>query len=378
MKPKTKLKDLEVKKVDVVDIGADQKADIVITKRDAEGKEPFYKRFFQRFCEVIGMDGTEVRKAVEAEGFGEKMAQRKMDKVRDEVWNACYALQESIASILLDPEVTDKTSRIGESIDQFSAFAKDAAKKWSDGDISNEVREPEPAGDYAVAKMQEMIEKSCSKTKVSKDDPDNDPEDDEGQEDDEVRLDVEKMTPAEKMMYEDLQKRYAAEGSAPEPESTGNVQEEVAKAVKAAMEEVTKGMAAQMNTLFAPVMKKAEEAEEAQMREVAKKYEILGTKPEQLVPVLKSLKATSAEAYDSLIASMDANVEAMEKSGLFSEIGKSGHDTGAGSMSSEQAWATIEKKASDLMVKEPELTQAQAIDMVCQANPMLVHAYETK
>lgn len=378
MKPKTKLKNLEVKKIDVVDIGADQKANILITKRDAEGKEPFYKRFFQRFCEVIGMDDTEVRKAVEAEGFGEKMAQRKMDKVRDEVWNACYALQESIASILLDPEVKDKAGKIGESIDQFSTFAKDAAKKWSDGDTSNEVREPEPAGDYAVAKMQEMIEKSCSKTKVSKDDPDNDLEDDEGQEDDEVRLDVEKMTPAEKMMYEDLQKRYAAEGSAPEPESTGNVQDEVAKAVKAAMEEVTKGMAAQMNTLFAPVMKKAEEVEEAQMREVAKKYEILGTKPEQLVPVLKSLKATSAEAYDSLIASMDANVEAMEKSGLFSEIGKSGHDTGAGSMSSEQAWATIEKKASDLMVKEPELTQAQAIDMVCQANPMLVHAYETK
>ena len=93
---------------------------------------------------------------------------------------------------------------------------------------------------------------------------------------------------------------------------------------------------------------------------------------------LKSMKQASPEAYADFIATMDTNVEAIEKSGLFSEIGKSGHDGGGASMTSDQAWATIEKKASDLMVKEPSLTQAQAIDRVCQANPTLAHAYENK
>ena len=52
-KGKTKLEDLEVKKIDAVDIGADQKANILIKKRGGaeEPKGNFFKRFFNAFCD---------------------------------------------------------------------------------------------------------------------------------------------------------------------------------------------------------------------------------------------------------------------------------------------------------------------------------------
>lgn len=384
---KTKLKDLTVKKVDVVDVGADQHADILITKRDGTGDEPFYKRFFRKFCSAMNLDTEDVRKAVEAEGFGEKMVQRQMDKVRDEIWNACFALQDSLVSILLDSEVEDKADRMEDSVEQFTEFVKDAVAKWSAGNTSNAVREPEPADDYAVAKMQEMIEKSCGsggkKKPVMKEDPENAPGE---KEDEEVKFNTENMTPAEKMAFEDLKSRYGVEedqqglagGKTEKADDKGNVKDEVAKAVDAAMAEIQKSLSAQASDILEPMRKRAEQMQEAELLEVAKKYEITGITPDKLVPILKSMKQASPEAYADFIATMDTNVEAIEKSGLFSEIGKSGHDGGGASMTSDQAWATIEKKASDLMVKEPSLTQAQAIDRVCQANPTLVHAYENK
>lgn len=384
---KTKLEDLTVEKVDVVDVGADQQANILITKRDNTGEEPFYKRFFRKFCSAMNLDTEDVRKAVEAEGFGEKMAQRQMDKVRDEIWNVCFALQDSLISILLDSDVEDKTGRMEDSLEQFAEFAKNAVAQWSAGNTSNVVKEPAPADSYAVAKMQEMIEKSCGsgskkQKPVIKEKPDNIPE---KKEDDEV-LNVEKMTPVEKTIYEDLKKRYGessdTSGGAFNEDLPGSetydVKDEVSKAVNAAMAEIQKSLSAQVSGILEPMRKRAEEMQEAELMEVAKKYEVTGIMPDKLVPILKSMKQASPEAYDNFIATMDANVEAIEKSGLFSEIGKSGHDSGEASMSSDQAWATIEKKASDLMVKEPDLTQAQAIDRVCQANPTLVHAYENQ
>lgn len=376
---KTKLENLTVKKVDFVDMGADQQANILITKRDNVGEEPFYKRFFRKFCNAMNLDTEDVRKAVEAEGFGEKLAQREMDKVRDEIWNVCYALQDSLVSVLMDSEVKDKVGRMEDSLEQFTEFVKDAVTQWSSGKTSNAVREPEPADDYAVAKMQKMIEKSCGKAKktIIKENPGTKPEEKEDKE----LLNVEKMTPAEKLVYEDLKKRYGtADTSMPQPENIEdtNVKDAVAKAVGAAMEEIQKNLAAQVSDILAPVRKRAEEMQEAELMEVAKKYEATGIMPDKLVPLLKSMKQVSPEAYDNFISAMDANVDAIEKSGLFSEIGKSGNDGGGTYMSSDQAWTAIEKKASDLMVKEPSLTHAQAIDRVCQANPILVHAYEKK
>lgn len=133
-KGKTKLEDLEVKKIDAVDIGADQKANIMIKKRGGaeEPKGNFFKRFFNAFCDSLGVNSEDVRKSMEDEAtsFDDVMNEKKIYDVRDQIWNACNSLEQSIVSILLDKECEDKQAAIAQSIDQFKAFSDDASKSW--------------------------------------------------------------------------------------------------------------------------------------------------------------------------------------------------------------------------------------------------------
>ena len=108
------------------------------------------------------------------------------------------------------------------------------------------------------------------------------------------------------------------------------------------------------------------------MTEIAKKYEIIGKKAEELVPVFKSLKAAGGDAYNQMITVLDASVTAVEKSGIFSEIGKKG------STGEADAWTSIEKHAEEIQKSMPTLTRVQAIDKACEQHPELVHDYENK
>ena len=97
-KGKTKLEDLEVKKIDAVDIGADQKANILIKKRGGaeEPKGNFFKRFFNAFCDSLGVNSEDVRKSMEDEAtsFDDVMNEKKIYDVRDQIWNACNSLEQ--------------------------------------------------------------------------------------------------------------------------------------------------------------------------------------------------------------------------------------------------------------------------------------------
>ncbi|MBP5294144.1 MAG: hypothetical protein J6Y95_00320, partial [Lachnospiraceae bacterium] len=90
--------------------------------------------------------------------------------------------------------------------------------------------------------------------------------------------------------------------------------------------------------------------------EVAKRYAIVGKKPEELAPVLKSLKAAGGTAYNDMIAVLDSADETVEKSVVFSEIGKRGTTT------SEDPWQKIEKVADEFQKDNVNLTRAQAIE----------------
>lgn len=109
-----------------------------------------------------------------------------------------------------------------------------------------------------------------------------------------------------------------------------------------------------------------EDAEDRELAEVAKRYAIIGKKEEDLVPVFKNLRAAGGTAYNNMIAVLDQAVDAVEKSGAFSEIGKSGHGGTDGS-----AWAEAEAKAVELMKSKTGLSKAQALDEVLMANPEL-------
>lgn len=368
-KGKTKLEDLEVKKIDAVDIGADQKANILIKKRGGaeEPKGNFFKRFFNAFCDSLGVNSEDVRKSMEDEAtsFDDVMNEKKIYDVRDQIWNACNSLEQSIVSILLDKECEDKQAAIAQSIDQFKAFSDDASKSWIKLErAATDKEDTVVADDFEIAKMQEVIEKSCDPETINKE---------KKEKENEMAFDISNMTEEEKKEAlkalqddankQDTQKRFNSGAG------EDQIQEAVNKAMSNAMEDVTKNFSDMMAKIMEPIQKRAEEAEQKSLEEVAKKYELLGTKAEELVPVLKSMKATSDEAYNNFIASMDNNLAVIQKSGLFEEIGKSG---GAHTGNDDtEGVAKMNAKVAEIKKSMPNLTDAQAQDIVMQNDPEL-------
>ena len=115
-----------------------------------------------------------------------------------------------------------------------------------------------------------------------------------------------------------------------------------------------------------------QEAQDRELYDIAKKYTIIGKKEEELVPLFKSLKAAGGTAYQDMITVLDQAVETVEKSGAFSEIGKSGHNSDFGG----EAWAEAEAKAVELRKSKTGLSMAQALDEVFINNPELAKRCE--
>ena len=371
-KGKTKLEDLEVKKIDAVDIGADQKANILIKKRGGaeEPKGNFFKRFFNAFCDSLGVNSEDVRKSMEDEAtsFDDVMNEKKIYDVRDQIWNACNSLEQSIVSILLDKECEDKQAAIAQSIDQFKAFSDDASKSWIKLErAATDKEDTVVADDFEIAKMQEIIEKSCDPETINKE------KETEVVKENNMAFDISNMTEEEKKEALKVLQADASKESTEKRFNSGagedQIQEAVNKAMSNAMEDVTKNFSDMMAKIMEPIQKRAEEAEQKSLEEVAKKYELLGTKAEDLVPVLKSMKATSDETYNNFIASMDNNLAVIQKSGLFEEIGKSG-GAHAGNDDTEGV-AKMNAKVAEIKKSMPNLTDAQAQDIVMQNDPEL-------
>lgn len=140
---------------------------------------------------------------------------------------------------------------------------------------------------------------------------------------------------------------------------SGSVCKEMHPAVKAELEELRKLRS---------------EIEDKELLNVAKRYEIIGRKPEELVKTFKSLKAAGGEAYEEMIAVLDSAVETVNGAGVFGEIGKRGGTDIADD--AEKAWAKIEKFGEEIRKLKPELTPAQAMDEAARQHPELVHEYE--
>jgi len=137
-------------------------------------------------------------------------------------------------------------------------------------------------------------------------------------------------------------------------------------------DDVYKGLHPAVRAELESLRKFREAAEERELAEAAAKYEIIGKKKEELIPLFKSLKAAGGTAYDDMIAVLDQTAAAVEKSGIFSEIGKSGHGgTGTG-----QAEAKIQGIAKGYMEKDPALGWNEAVAKAWEDNPDIIGEYD--
>lgn len=421
----TRLKNLSISKVAVVDEGANPDAHIRMMKRkDAEnqpadgetGKSTgnIFKKLFDFIGKAAGMDQEEIDSAVEeiqkgdSTSFSEKINEANNRKIYDEMWDVCYALQSALCSILNDEELdsTSTAAAMQESLDQFYAVAKDSIGKWSGGKPAEIVKMDSQVSetDLAIMKsaaerLNEIMEKAGKagggkKEKEEKPKEDGRDKDNQEGEEEEMKIDKSRLTEAEKAFLESIEKRYgtgeeapaqesgvAGQGadSSPAPDAAGQGEsscDSVSKSGNAAegnaQDDIYKGIHPAVRAELEELKKFREAAEEKEFSEIAKKYVIIGKKEEELVPLLKSLKSAGGTAYKDMLAVLDQTVDAVEKSGVFSEIGKSGH----GGSTDGGAWAEAETKAVELMKSKAGLTKAQAIDEVLMSDPALAERCE--
>ena len=403
----TKLKNLKITKVDFVDDGANPEAHIRLFKskdgvepphdEGAEKKPNIWKRLITAITKAAGSetDTSELESVIDdiqksSESFGERIAEVKNRKIADEIWDICYALQSSLCSILNDEDMdgTSAATAMQESLDEFYEFSKEAISQWSSGKATNIVKKEEvTASDLAMMKSArnrlddtiEKAEKAQEKPgaeEPKKKDQNKNKNNAEGAE--EMKIDKSKLTPAELAFLQSIEKRYGEEESAGAEGATPAVQNPevtpttgVGKSNTPAQgtdggEDIYKGMHPAVRAELENLKKFREATEERELEDVAKKYEIIGKKKEELVPVLKSLKAAGGTAYTDMIAVLDGAVAAVEKSGAFAEIGKSG---GAGTTDGA-AWTKAETQAAEIM-KSKNVTKAQALDEVFRNDPEL-------
>ena len=410
----TKLKNLKIRKVDFVDEGANPDAHIKMVKSKNGGEQSvgekgtgnILKRMFGFIGKAAGMNQEEIYSAMEeiqkgdSVSFNEKFNEAKNRKIADEIWDICYALQSSLYSILNDEDLdsTDTAKAMKESLDEFHTVVQECINQWSDGKESNIVSKNEEVSEAeldimksAVVRLNESIEKAAAIPK----EPETINYNLKG-ENEEMKIDKSKLTDAERAFLDSIEKRYGADdgaGASAAQEPTTQVPEEptVTKSVTQVQgipevpvvpiapetpeqDNIYKGLHPAVAAELEELKKFKQAAEDRDLSEVAKKYAIIGKKEEELVPLFKSLKAAGDTAYNDMIAMLDATVAAVNQSGVFSEVGKSGH----GSAHVSDAESKIEGIAKGYMEKEPSLNYTDALAKAWENNPELMDAYDSE
>lgn len=347
MKKQHKLKNLKITKVDFVDAGANQRANIMLKKRAPEGFKEAFEYAFNKFAGL-----HEVSK--KAMSFNETMESVRLRNNGEKICDAMYALRDSIFSIINDEDVEDKAEMLNQTIDSFADACKEIV-----GEIKSSVSKQEPH--VEPAKSTPSVQKSIKTEREEK----------------EVKIDKSKMTPAERAFYEEIEKRYGVkdEPAKQEPQVAKSAPvveqkaEQKSEQAKESANEVLKKFAPDLVSMMDEVKKKFEKQEDDEIMNVAKRYELLGKKPEELAPVLKNVKKASKEAYDQLVGSLDSVLEVVKKSGAFSETGKNGHGE-------TDAMTIINKRAAEIQASNPALSIYQARDRAFQEHPELIKDFE--
>ena len=118
------------------------------------------------------------------------------------------------------------------------------------------------------------------------------------------------------------------------------------------------------------------EQEKKEQVEVAKKYDILGQKPEELGNQLYELKKSNPDMYNTCISMLDSQLALIEKSPLYAEIGKSGH-SGGNYNGLHGAEAKADAKAQEIMKADPNISYTAAIAKAWE-DPALVAEYDAE
>ena len=375
-----KLKNIHLTKVDFVDEGANQRADIKLTKRNG-GSDPMEELDNEAFSQGLlssitsavakFLKGGQVEKA--ATTFEEQLNATSADDISNEIWKVLYALRTALDSVVYDAETdtAGKTVAMTESLSQFTEAMQGYIPKWCSGKSVELKKSMEELGAEELQIMKKdhrSLGEEIQKAYETK-----------GELEDMLKIDKSKMSPEERAAYDEMIKKFAVEvddepqgevqkanTKKADPEEDEVIEEDEKKTKKSRSAEqdpsaegveLLKGVISDLKNEIASLKDTALTNE---LMTVAKKYEPLGKKPEEIVESLR--KAKQAGVYDELIDAYDSALAAQEASGIFGEIGKS--RSGAQGSDGEEAIAKANVKVAELMKSNPNLTEAQALDQI--------------
>lgn len=395
---KNKLTDMNYTSVDLVRAGANQDAHIALFKSDGEQDTEYsvLKKAFDYlrnlFSDSPGVtDPPQVKKITKSD-------------IRTEYDGYMEALAKSFDLIMDDEEMEseEKAEMMRKSLAEFHTFMVPAVEKWAD---MNSIAKSDQSLETAIEKHEEQdeirkyldaltmsvdsilnddtlpdIQKSymldqsvdefSSAFKKSaaitlKTDPENNPEKED------EKMDMSNLTEEEQKTMKALMEKAKCK------KACGSGDPEVDKACGGGKSDCKKSA----DEMYVPdfvknAIAKSEEfitrIEKQEMAEIAKKYEILGEKPDELGEKLYNLKKSDPDMYESCISMLDNQVGLIEKSGLFSEIGKSGN----GGYTGSDAVSKIESIAKSMMDEDATLSYQQAMAKAWDNHPELVAEYE--
>ena len=367
-----KLKLKEVNSVDLCPQGANPDADICLFK-STDTTEPAVqtnppasnddnkRSFFKSIADAIA---TALQAAYpvpfpaevvekDSMSFNDITARQEID---ENMWKYLRAFEESVNSIVRDGDIeaAEKSTMLNDTLAQFSAkmtslFPALIGTTKADDDTPGELEKSITEGDDIM----EINIKDLDTSKLSAEDQAT------------FKALVEKCAEGEPATPP------AAEGTPADPATSAT--EPAAKSAETPsledfpeFKKMFDEMAETKKAMESMIAKQAEN----EMLDVAKKYSILGKKPEELAGTLQTLKKSGDAAYNAYIEALDAQLNMVNKSGLFGEIGKSTHgDVG----NSDEAFAKTETLAKSIAA-EKGISMEQAMVQVWETHPELAEA----
>lgn len=371
MKRPTKLRKMKLNSVDFVRNGANQAADIELYKSadyvpdddEEEERNSFFKSISDGITNVL-------KKAFSDDS--EYSEQIDVAKAESDLTAFTDVLGESFSSIMKD-DTLDDSERVGmiqkslsefnDTLDGYISSFSILEKSGSDtqhNDPQETVNKSNRKGDAEMEITMENVDKSLLTP------------------DEEAQLDalIAKACKTEKACgsgTSETEKACGKQSCKKEDMPAGKVNPE------ANQEEEMENMPPEVKKAFALLkeetanLKKSMEMKE--LSEVAKKYASLGKKEDELVDTLYTMKSAGESVYKSYVDSLDAQLDIVEKSGMFSEIGKS-FKGGYSSLAKSEPESKIEAIAKSYMEKDPEMNYATALAKAWENNPQLMADYD--
>lgn len=146
------------------------------------------------------------------------------------------------------------------------------------------------------------------------------------------------------------------------------------KACKETQKSANESLLSSLDSMQARMEQLEKSLEMKELTKTAEKYEIIGEKPEELAKTFYALKKSDEAGYAAYIATLDKALALVQKSGLFTEIGKASHG-GAASGSPVDKIQTI---AAEIQKADPSLDHISAVNKAWEQHPELVREYENE